>query len=27
MARRLAPLADPFVSEEMRVEASLKSGS
>jgi rare lipoprotein A len=27
MARRLAPVTDPFVSEEIRVEASLKSGS
>ena len=27
MARKLAPLADPFVNEEIRVEASLKSGS
>jgi hypothetical protein len=27
MARRLAPLTDPFVSEEIRVEASLKGGS
>ena len=27
MARRLAPLTDPFVSEQIRVEASLKGGS
>jgi hypothetical protein len=27
MARRLAPIADPFATEEIRVEASLKSGS
>jgi hypothetical protein len=27
MARRLAPLADPFASEDIRVEASLKSRS
>ena len=27
MARRFAPLADPFVNEEIRVEESLKSGS
>jgi len=27
MARRLAPLTDPFVSEEIRVEASLMGGS
>ena len=27
MARKLAPLADPFVNEEIRVEASLKSGN
>jgi rare lipoprotein A (peptidoglycan hydrolase) len=27
MAQRLAPLADPFMTEDIRVEASLKSGS